>query len=82
MLDTLSLARKNWKFQSNRLGNIAAELRIPNDNWHRALADVEMTRKIFERFAAELSAAGAMTVADLILKSGAAPRVPQKQDTF
>lgn len=76
VLDTLSLARKNWKFKSNRLGEIAAALNIPNGSWHRALADVEMTRKIFEHFTAELKTAGVVSVAGLIAKTGAA--VPQR----
>ncbi len=70
VLDTLLLARRNWKFKSNRLGNIAAELNIPNGSWHRALSDVEMTRKIFEHFVNVFRTAGAVTVADLIEKSG------------
>jgi DNA polymerase-3 subunit alpha (Gram-positive type) len=70
VVDTLSLARRNWKFKSNRLGNIAAELNISNENWHRALSDVEMTRKIFEHFISAFKAAGAVTVADLIQKCG------------
>ncbi|MCM2266843.1 MAG: 3'-5' exonuclease [Elusimicrobiales bacterium] len=70
VLDTLALARRNWKFQSNRLGKIAQELNISNENWHRALGDVEMTRKIFDHFITAFRAAGAVTVADLIKKSG------------
>ena len=70
VVDTLAIARKNWKFQSNRLGGIAAELNISSENWHRALSDVEMTRKIFEHFIGAFRAAGAVTVADLIKKSG------------
>jgi DNA polymerase-3 subunit epsilon len=70
VVDTLLLARKNWKFQSNRLGNIAAELNIPNGGWHRALSDVEMTRKIFEYFISAFKAVGAVTVADLMEKCG------------
>ena len=70
VVDTLYIARKNWKFQSNRLGNIAAELNISNENWHRALSDVEMTRKIFEHFIAAFKAAGVVTVKDLAEKCG------------
>jgi len=69
VLDTLVLARRNWKFQSNRLGNIAKELNISSEGWHRALSDVEMTRKIFEHFITAFRAEGAATVADLILKT-------------
>lgn len=70
VVDTLIIARKGWKFQSNRLGKIAAELNISNGGWHRALADVEMTRKIFDHFIAAFRSAGARTVADLLQKSG------------
>jgi len=70
VVDTLAIARKNWKFQSNRLGSIAAELNISSEGWHRALSDVEMTRKIFEHFIGAFKAAGTVTVADLINKSG------------
>ena len=70
VVDTLAIARKNWKFQSNRLGNIAAELNISSQGWHRALADVEMTRKIFEHFIAAFRAAGVATVKDLSEKCG------------
>ena len=70
VLDTLAIARKNWKFRSNRLGNIAAELNLSSEGWHRALADVEMTRKIFGHFTGAFRSAGAVTVADLIAKCG------------
>lgn len=70
VVDTLTIARKSWKFKSNRLGNIAAELNFSNENWHRALSDVEMTRKIFGHFISAFKAAGAVTVADLMEKCG------------
>lgn len=70
VVDTLLIAKKSKKFQSNRLGNIAAELNISAQGWHRALADVEMTRKIFEHFIDGFKAAGAVTVADLLKESG------------
>jgi len=70
VVDTLAIARKGWKFQSNRLGKIAEELNISNGGWHRALADVEMTRKIFDHFITAFRSAGARTVADLLQKSG------------
>lgn len=70
VLDTLALARRNWNFKSNRLGNIAAELDISSEGWHRALADVEMTRKIFVHFMNTFRANGSVTVADVISKAG------------
>ena len=70
VVDTLAIAKKNWKFQSNRLGSIAAELNISNEGWHRALSDVEMTRRIFAHFIDAFKSAGARTVADILEKSG------------
>jgi len=68
VLDTLAMARKSWKFKSNRLGNIATELNIPNENWHRALSDVEMTKKIFEHFTAAYIKSGVVAVKDILEK--------------
>lgn len=70
VVDTLAIARKGWKFKSNRLGSIAAELNISSEGWHRALADVEMTRRIFDHFITAFRSAGARTVADILEKSG------------
>ena len=71
VVDTLAIARKNWKFKSNRLGNIAAELNLSSEGWHRALSDVEMTRKLFEHFIAAFKGAGVATVGGLLEKCGA-----------
>lgn len=70
VVDTLAIARKSWKFQSNRLGNIAAELNISGGGWHRALADVETTRKVFDHFVGAMKSAGAVTVGELWKRSG------------
>lgn len=70
VVDTLAIARKNWKFKSNRLGNIAAELNFSNEGWHRALSDVEMTRKLFEHFISAFKSAGVSTVGGLLEKCG------------
>ena len=69
VVDTLEIARGHWKFTNNRLGTIAGELNLSNENWHRALADVEMTRKIFEHFVAAFRKSGVVTVGDLVRKS-------------
>ena len=46
----------------NKLGEIAKDLGIKSEGWHRALADVEMTSKIFDSF---LASEGAVCVADI-----------------
>ncbi|KAF0127385.1 MAG: DNA polymerase III subunit epsilon [Elusimicrobia bacterium] len=70
VVDTLAIARKNWKFQSNSLGSIAAELSISSEGWHRALTDVETTRKVFEHFIGAFRSAGTVTVGELWKKCG------------
>lgn len=65
ILDTLKFARTNGNFTKNRLGNIAQQLGISSDGWHRAMADTVMTEKIFYYFMYKFKHAGAKTVADL-----------------
>lgn len=65
-LDTLKYARKHGNFISNSLGNIACELGFSSDGWHRALADVKMTEKIFFYFLDKFRSAGVKTVGELI----------------
>ncbi|OGS07648.1 MAG: hypothetical protein A2270_08235 [Elusimicrobia bacterium RIFOXYA12_FULL_51_18] len=66
VIDTLHIARHLGGFSNNRLGTIAKELDISIENWHRALSDVEMTRKIFEHFMVIFKKDGALTVADVL----------------
>ena len=68
VIDTLHIARHLGGFSNHRLGTIAKELSISAENWHRALSDVEMTRKIFEHFMVILKKDGAATVADIVNK--------------
>ncbi|MCX5786657.1 MAG: 3'-5' exonuclease [Elusimicrobia bacterium] len=68
VVDTLEIARGHYKFTNNRLGTIAGELNLSSEHWHRALADVEMTRKIFEHFVSAFKNSGAVTVGDLVNK--------------
>jgi len=66
VLDTLKYARKQAKFRSNRLGNIALELGFSSEGWHRALSDVMMTERVFLHFLEKFSTAGEPTLADLV----------------
>lgn len=70
VIDTLFIARRLGTFTNNRLGTIAKELDISAENWHRALGDVEMTRRIFEHFMIIFKKDGAATVADLMARGG------------
>ena len=47
VVDTLKMARRYGNFRSNRLGNIATDLGITTQGWHRALSDVKMMEQIF-----------------------------------
>jgi DNA polymerase-3 subunit alpha (Gram-positive type) len=68
VIDTLHIARHIGGFSNHKLGTIAKELAISAENWHRALSDVEMTRKIFEHFMVILRKDGVATVADVVNK--------------
>jgi len=70
ILDTLMLARRQYNFYSNSLGNIARALRIGTPNAHRALGDVLTTHAVFRHFAADLQAQGAATVGDWLRRQG------------
>lgn len=69
-VDTLVIARKFGNFKNNKLGNIARQLEISNESWHRALSDVEMTRKIFEYFMTIFKKDGVVYLGDLLKKIG------------
>jgi DNA polymerase III epsilon subunit family exonuclease len=45
--DTLELARKKWRFKSNKLTDICKELGVSVENAHRALDDAVATAKVF-----------------------------------
>ena len=47
LIDTLFVAREHFHFQSNSLGNIAAEFKIQNPDAHRALADALTCKTVF-----------------------------------
>jgi DNA polymerase III epsilon subunit family exonuclease len=65
VLDTLQYARRHGRFKSNSLGQVAAALGISNSGWHRAMADAEMTEKIFFHFLKKFQSAGIETLAEL-----------------
>jgi DNA polymerase-3 subunit epsilon len=54
VLDTLLIARANYRFDSNGLQNLARVMRIPTPQAHRALSDVLTTQGIFNWFVADL----------------------------
>jgi DNA polymerase-3 subunit epsilon len=54
VLDTLLIARANYRFDSNGLQNLARVMRIPTPHAHRALSDVLTTHGVFNWFVADL----------------------------
>ena len=54
VVDTLALARNFYYFRSNKLGNVAHEMRVPASGLHRAAADAEVTFEIFKRIVRKL----------------------------
>ena len=65
VIDTLKLARKSGRFESNRLGNIAQVLGISCAGWHRAMADTKMAEQIFYYFLNTLNEQGVHTLEQL-----------------
>jgi len=60
-LDTLALARAFYRFPRNNLLEVARGLGVAVARAHRARADVETTRAVFERMAGELATQGLLT---------------------
>ena len=71
VLDTLQLARRQFRFFSNSLGNIAKTLGVEPTGWHRAGNDVEMLRQVFDKMLSQLAPKGAKTLGDLLKLAGA-----------
>ena len=65
VLDTLKLARKNGRFERNKLGVIAQALGISAEGAHRAMADVRMTEKILYCFLQDFRRGGICCWKDL-----------------
>ena len=65
VLDTLKLARKNGRFERNKLGIIAEALGISADGAHRAMADVRMTEKVLYHFLRDFIRAGVTTLEEV-----------------
>lgn len=71
VLDTVMLARRQYRFNSNSLGNIAKTLHVATPNAHRALGDVLTTLAIFRHFCHDLTKhTHPPLVADLIKLQG------------
>jgi DNA polymerase-3 subunit epsilon len=70
IIDTLALARRCYRFSSNRLQAVARHLGVDPVGQHRALADVVTTKMVLERFIADLGQQGVVTLAELLAAQG------------
>jgi DNA polymerase III epsilon subunit family exonuclease len=70
VVDTLALARRNYSFSSNKLGNLARSLGIQTHGLHRALADATITWHVLKKFLWDMEAQGIRTLADLLSHQG------------
>ena len=67
VLCTLKLARRHFKFPSNKLGSIAEALGVGQSVAHRALADTAALGGIFSHFLAEFEKKGVKTLEQLLV---------------
>ncbi|MCX5782544.1 MAG: 3'-5' exonuclease [Elusimicrobia bacterium] len=65
IVDTLRVARQHFNFPSNSLPKIAEFLDINVEKKHRAMADVDTTHKVFNRFWAELNKKGIRKIEEI-----------------
>jgi DNA polymerase-3 subunit epsilon len=66
VLDTAMLARRRFRFRSNRLGALAAEFAVATPDAHRALGDCRTTHDVFFHMIRRLFAERAPTVQELL----------------
>lgn len=64
-LDTLTIARRLFRFSRNNLATVAAELDLTVGDAHRAMADAQMTLAVFQEMMGRLDPQGTVTVAEV-----------------
>jgi DNA polymerase-3 subunit epsilon len=70
VLDTLSLARRFFRFPSNDLGTVCRCLEVRLEGAHRAEADAAATLTVLERMSGTLAEAGVTTIGEAESRSG------------
>lgn len=70
VIDTLTLARKYYRFISNSLTSVAYSLNIDITNCHRALEDAVLTKEVFYVFLDNFKKVGVTTLHDLLELQG------------
>lgn len=66
VVDTLTLAKRCYRFPSNSLESIAIALKVDTSGQHRALGDARMAQEIFGRFLEDFRRWGVKTLGDLL----------------
>ncbi|NIT13786.1 MAG: hypothetical protein GTN99_05975, partial [Candidatus Dadabacteria bacterium] len=84
IIDTLGISRRFYSFPNNNLGVIAKTLGIPAVGYHRAMADVEITKDVLEYFIRDLRRRGMRlgTLKDLIRVQGGGIEVDKPRDSI
>ncbi len=73
VVDTLALAQARYRFRHNSLGAIASELGVTPTALHRAMADVDTTWQVWQRFVADMRQAGPVTLAHVLYPNSRRP---------
>ena len=66
VVDTLVLAQAHYRFSHNSLEAIATALGLPNARRHRAMADVQTTQQVLQRFIDDMRAKEPVVLAHLM----------------
>lgn len=67
VIDTVHLARRHFRFPSNRLGELALQFGVAAPDAHRALGDCRTTLAVFESIVSTAYRGRTPTIADLVV---------------
>lgn len=78
VLDTIRLAKHVYpNFESYSLGNLATALAIVPEHLHRAMEDVEITNRVFNKILTELDNRNIKTIDELLVLQGGSIPFPE-----
>ena len=80
VIDSLFLARKYYRFPSNRLSAIGECLQIQINQLHRAYGDVAILKGIFDSFLNDFQEKGVSTLEDLLALQGGSIHLPKPME--
>ena len=79
IVDTLALARRRYRFPSNRLSSVAWHLGVSTGGEHRALVDVLTTKALLEQMLIDLRELGVSTLDHLVSAQGGPIGWPRRE---